>query len=164
MKNTEEMKHFQTAAPATLSTCPWQFDHIPSHFLYRQAEEYNVRGKREPFTHVSANDTDLIFTNTKCHGELDGITLYGTFVEERKFVWSFRDAINSDIPSARLKSLLDASKLLDGYSDRTCRGWDDRFQSRPFAPPTNPKAIQDIRTFLDNTLMKLRSVTLADIG
>jgi hypothetical protein len=24
MKNTEEMKHFQTAAPATLSTCPWQ--------------------------------------------------------------------------------------------------------------------------------------------
>jgi hypothetical protein len=27
MKNTEEMKHFQTAAPATLSTCPW---HIPA--------------------------------------------------------------------------------------------------------------------------------------
>ena len=139
------------------------FAHIPYYFLQRQVVDYNVQNKCEPFGRVKTDIpyAQLAFKDLRCNGKFDGISLLGSFVDEGKFVWSFLDGENMATRSARVESLLKASHLIEDYSNDW--PWPARFQSRPFEPPTNPPRINEIRAFLDNTLAKLRSVTLADI-
>ncbi len=174
MNNTEMKKFYDLViggdkheqVKALVKALGEMFDQIPNYFLHRQVDDYNVHNKREPFGRVKTDipNNQLVFDDWRCNGKAVGIVLFGSFVEAGQFVWSFLDNDNKENLSVKVRSLLTKSELLKDYSNHdTWPDWPHRYHSRLFAPPTNPKAIQEIRAFLDNTLMKLRRVTLADI-